>query len=444
MKRLLTTLVLFWIAYVVWEGTLLEAIAFALPVYLFFTFIDQISRRIALLACIAFVAGLEILLVPATTYWLLPSSMPIESNTYFSYALPAFSLFYLGLMAWNRTAAASVDHQKAIQSAIDALQTNQRAGVILLLIGLAGFGVRTLVPGAPTFVSYIPSYCLYISVLYTWYARSPLRWPIIGLVVLVLGAYTVREGMFGELFFWLMLLTLFLMAGRTTPLSGKSKAVFVTSAFALLLLIQSVKAEYRYNTWGYSRQERSGNAGLMGDLLADRISDPSKLLTPIHFYSSFMRFNQGLMIGSAMAKVPLHEPYANGEVLLSLVHPFVPRFLWIDKPQTGGHENIRRFTSLPQSENTSINLSPLGEGYVNFGYGGILFALSYGLLLGYAFQLVFRLANTHPTLILWLPMLFVGCLTMETDLLSTWGSLLNNTLFLVVLHWLLGRFSVQL
>lgn len=444
MKRLLTTLVLFWIAYVVWEGTLLEAIAFALPVYLFFTFIDQISRRIALLACIAFVAGLEILLVPATTYWLLPSSMPIESNTYFSYALPAFSLFYLGLMAWNRTAAASVDHQKAIQSAIDALQTNQRAGVILLLIGLAGFGVRTLVPGAPTFVSYIPSYCLYISVLYTWYARSPLRWPIIGLVVLVLGAYTVREGMFGELFFWLMLLTLFLMAGRTTPLSGKSKAVFVTSAFALLLLIQSVKAEYRYNTWGYSRQERSGNAGLMGDLLADRISDPSKLLTPIHFYSSFMRFNQGLMIGSAMAKVPLHEPYANGEVLLSLVHPFVPRFLWTDKPQTGGHENIRRFTSLPQSENTSINLSPLGEGYVNFGYGGILFALGYGLLLGYAFQLVFRLANTHPTLILWLPMLFVGCLTMETDLLSTWGSLLNNTLFLVVLHWLLGRFSVQL
>jgi hypothetical protein len=444
MKRLLTTLVLFWIAHVIWEGTFLESIAFALPLYLFFTFIDQISRRIALLACIAFVAALEILLVPATTYWLLPSSMPIESNTYFSYALPAFSLFYLGLMAWNRTTAATADHQKAIQSAIDALANNQRAGIVLLLIGLAGFGVRTFVPGAPTFVSYIPSYCLYISVLYNWYARSPWRWPIIGLVVFVLGAYTVREGMFGELFFWLMLLTLFLMAGRTTPLSGKVKALFVTFAFALLLLIQSLKAEYRHNTWGYSRQERSGNAGLMGELIADRLSDPSKLLTPIHFYSSFMRFNQGLMIGSAMAKVPLHEPYANGEVLLSLMHPFVPRFLWANKPQTGGYENIRRFTSLPQSENTSINLSPLGEGYVNFGYGGILFALGYGLLLGYAFQLVFQLATTRPTLVLWLPMLFIGCLTMETDLLSTWGSLLNNTLFLVTLYWLLGRFSVRL
>ncbi|QJD77444.1 hypothetical protein [Spirosoma rhododendri] len=442
MKRILATLVVFWVAYVGWKGTLPEAIAFALPVYCFLTFVNQISRRIALLECIAFVAALEILQIPAVTYWLLPASMPIESDVYFSYALPAFSLFYLGLMV--RPGQSEIDHAAAIRSTIDALRHNQRAGLVLLLIGLAGYGVRTLMPGAPTFVSHIPSYCLFISVLYTWYARSPLRWLIVGLVVVVLGMYTIREGMFGELFFWLMLLTLFLTTGRTTPLSATTKTAFVTSAFALLLLIQSVKAEYRFSTWGHTRKERSGNAGLMGELLADRLTDPSKLLTPAHFFSSFMRFNQGLMIGSAMAKVPRHEPYAGGEVLLSLVYPFVPRLLWPGKPQTGGYENIRRFTSLPQSENTSINLSPLGEGYVNFGYGGLLFALGYGGLLGYVFRRVFQLAKQQPTLILWLPMLFVGCLTMETDLLSTWGSLLNNALFLLVLYGLLKRFSIQL
>lgn len=443
MKRLLTTVTFFGIAYLIWESTLPEAIAFVLPIYCFLTFVDQISRRIALLECITFIAGLEILQVPAVTYWLLPSSMPIDSGTYFSYALPAFSLFYLGLLWKNRTPV-TTNHKQTIQLSIDSLHHNHQAGIVLLLIGLAGFGVRTFVPGAPTFVSYIPSYCLYISVLYTWYARSAFRWPIIGLVAVVLGAYTIREGMFGELFFWLMLLTLFLTTGRTKPLSGQVKALFVTAALSLLLVIQSVKAEYRYNTWGHSRQERSGNAGLMGELLIDRLTDPSKLLAPAHFFSSFMRFNQGIMIGSALAKMPRHEPYANGEVLLSLVHPFIPRLLWPGKPQTGGYENIRRFTSLPQSENTSINLSPLGEGYVNFGYYGLLFSLGYGLLLGWAFRLVFQLAERHPTLILWLPMLFIGCLTMETDLLSTWGSLLNNALFLLVLRWLLTRLSIQL
>jgi len=118
--------------------------------------------------------------------------------------------------------------------------------------------------------------------------------------------------------------------------------------------------------------------------------------------------------------------------------------LWANKPQTGGYENIRRFTNLRQTENTSVNLSPLGEGYVNFGYGGILFALFYGSLLGGVFQWILSLADRIPSLVLWLPMLYIGCLTMETDLLSTWGSLLNNAIFIALLFWMLKRIGIQL
>jgi len=150
------------------------------------------------------------------------------------------------------------------------------------------------------------------------------------------------------------------------------------------------------------------------------------------------------MIGSAMAKVPMHEPYANGEMLLSFVYPLVPRFLWSNKPQTGGYENIRRFTSLPQSENTSINISPIGEGYVNFGYGGIIFALVYGLLLSGVFHLLFYLSEKIPSIILWIPALYSGCLTMETDILSTWGSMVNCGIFVALLYGSLKRFTIQL
>ena len=145
------------------------------------------------------------------------------------------------------------------------------------------------------------------------------------------------------------------------------------------------------------------------------------------------------MVGSAMAKVPMHEDFARGEVLLSLLYPVVPRLLWPGKPQTGGYENIRRFTSLRQFKNTSINLSPVGEGYVNFGYGGIVFLCLYGLLLGGIFRVVLHLADQVPSVVLWLPVLFIGCLTMETDLLSTWGSLLNNAIFIGLLFWAVKR-----
>ncbi|GAB4044450.1 hypothetical protein [Spirosoma jeollabukense] len=444
MKRLLVCALTFLLAI---QGiaycTGAEALAVALSLCTFQTFIHRVGERIALLECISFIAALEILLVPAITYWVFPASMPVESATYFSYALPAYSAFYIGLF-WFRNYEPKLPHLLYIQNAAAYLQDKKASGIVLLIIGLLGFSVKTFVPTAPTILGTLPAYCLFISAFYAYYSGSRYRLLILATVFAVLVTHTIQAGMFGELFFWIMLLAIFGTAGRLNPLTIRTKIIFVSLAFAFLLLIQSVKGEYRYNTWGYQRGERTGNAELMSDLLADRLTNPEKLLNVDHLFLSFVRFNQGIMIGSAMTKVPMHEAYANGDVLLSFIYPFVPRLMWPNKPQTGGYENIRRFTTLPQSENTSINLSPLGEGYVNFGYGGILFSLLYGLLLGGIFQYVLQLAAHRPSLILWLPMLYIGCLTMETDLLSTWGSLVNNAIFIMLLVWLLKRVSIHL
>ena len=423
--------------------TIAEALAVGLSAYAFLTFVHQIGDRIALPACISFIAALEILLVPTITYWVFPVSMPIESDAYFSYALPAWLAFYAGIQYVSQSPPMQ-SHRSYIQAARDYLQDKQKNCIILSIIGLAGFLIRLTVPSAPTFISSLPAYCLLISAFYAYYSRSVYRLVIFVISGVVLLTFTILTGMFGDLFLWLMLALIFGTAGKSNPISTQTKTVFFSLGFAFLLLIQSVKGEYRYNTWGHWQGERSGNTNLMIDLLTDRLTNPEKLLNADHLYLSFARFNQGVMIGSAMANVPMHESYANGEVMLSLLYPFVPRLLWPNKPQTGGHENIRRFTSLPQSENTSINLSPIGEGYVNFGYGGILFAGLYGLLLGGIFQYAFSLSKRIPSVVLWLPMLYIGCLTMETDLLSTWGSLVNSTLFIAGLFWFLKCFRFQL
>ena len=443
MKRLLVSFLIAELAIRLIDSTFVEAVAVTLSLFAFQTLIHHIGKRIALLECIGFIATLEILLVPAITYWIFPASMPLDSATYFSYALPATGAFLAGLLRL-RNSAVEQSHHAYLQAAQAYLQDKPMAGMVLLIIGSAGFTTKMLLPGISGLAGTVPAYCLYVSAFYAYFSQSRYRLAMLSIVMSALLVYTVRAGMFGDLFFWLMLMALFGAVSRPNPLTNRTKILFVIAAFAFLLLIQSVKGEYRYNTWGYRRGERSGNAGLLADLVTDRLAHPEKILNPDHLFLSFVRFNQGIMIGSAMAKVPMHEDFARGKVLLSFVYPLVPRFIWPDKPQTGGYENIHRYTTLLQSENTSINLSPLGEGYVNFGYGGILFAGLYGMILGGIFRYALTVSTRIPSVMLWLPMLYIGCLTMETDVLSTWGSLVNNALFMSLLFWVLKRLGVQL
>ncbi|MCX6218386.1 hypothetical protein [Spirosoma sp.] len=443
MKRVLPAFLLFLGIYQGADFTVYEALAAALSAYAFQQCISRLGRTIALMECIGFIASVELLLVPAITYRVFPASMSVESTTYFAFMLPAFCAFYAGIRGFGKRPSAC-SHVPYFQAVAAYLRQNQASGTMLLIMGLAGFTVRTLVPDAPTMVGLLPANCLFVSAFYAWRSQSTYRLIHIGVVVVALLAYTVWSGMFGDLFLWGILAVVFASPGIPGLLTTRLKSVSVVVAFLLLLLIQSIKGEYRYNTWGQQRTERRGDAHLMVELLTDRLANPSKVLNADHAFLSIVRFNQGIMVGSAMAKVPLHESYAQGDVLLSLLYPFIPRFIWPHKPQTGGYENIRRFTTLPQSENTSINLSPLGEGYVNFGFGGVLFAWFYGFLLRSGFQYGLSLAGRIPSVILWLPMLYIGCLTMETDLLSTWGSLANSAVFVALLFWGTKRFGVQL
>ena len=396
MKRLLLSL-MFLLAIGLVGGSFYEAFAVAFSVYIFVTFVQCIGQKIALLECISSIAAGEILFVPAITYWLVPASMPLESTAYFSYALPACLAFCAGLhVVANRPDASTLSHKQYLLEAANYLKQRPGAGTALFIIGLAGFLLKMSVPALPAFLGTLPAYCLLTSVFYAYYARSPFwKWQsaiTVGLLLL----HTIVTGTFGDLFFWLLAGLLLLSASMPTSPTLRVKAVTIGLAFTFLLLVQSVKREYRYQTWGYSKNEHKADAGLMATLIMDRVSHPTKLLNVFHLYTAFVRFNQGIIIGNAMNKVPIHEDYAKGEVLLSLVYPFVPRFIWANKPQTGGYENIRRFTTLPQFANTSINLSPVGEGYVNFGYGGILFALGYGVLLGRLFSVRFPIGKPRP------------------------------------------------
>jgi hypothetical protein len=183
----------------------------------------------------------------------------------------------------------------------------------------------------------------------------------------------------------------------------------------------------------------------MLSLIGDRLNNLDKLFNVAALYESMTRFNQGRTLGSAMGYVPVSEPYANGEILLALTYPFIPRILWSNKPMTGGLDNIRRFTNMPIYEKNSINITPFGEAYVNFGiYGGIIYMFFFGLIFNWCFNSVLKYAEQIPSLILWLPGLFIRSLTFETDLYTTWGSFVQASLFAWIFYGIAKLFKVAI
>ena len=138
-----------------------------------------------------------------------------------------------------------------------------------------------------------------------------------------------------------------------------------------------------------------------------------------------------------MNYVPRVEPYAYGEsIWLSLAAVAIPRFLWPDKPEAGGHYNLARFVGIKQKLSYSMNIGPFGEGYGNFGsVGGVGFVFLYAILLAFFLHKTLEISKKYPSVIIWLPLLFYYVLTVETDILTTINSFIKVALFIYVIYW---------
>lgn len=86
----------------------------------------------------------------------------------------------------------------------------------------------------------------------------------------------------------------------------------------------------------------------------------------------------------------------------------------------------------------STNIGPLGEAYGSFGVvRGIIYMFFMGLLIRWAYRLVFIIARKIPLLICWVPVIFFQVISSaETDSLQIFNSLFKAAFFI----WLIYKF----
>ncbi len=424
-----------------------EIISIGLAVYMTMSFIDSIGKGYNLFDITIILAVFQCLIMPIIVYHVynndyiviaLNYDMGISSDEYFGYMLPAIICLMIGLkLPFNRNLNAAKLFRQAISKSQQHLKGKGNLGILLIIIGTASGILQIFIPGELKYIAYLFGKLLYVGVIYTYFSDAKNRKLfLLGGIVLML-AQSLAQGMFGELVFTLLLGTMLVLLGK--KISNGYKYGLAVTGMICIVLLQSIKGEYRAATW-YTTGEKN-ETGTFISLILNRLSNPDKFFDMYEMFPIVNRFNQGMIISKVFLHVPRYEPFAEGEtIFLTLAASFVPRVLWPNKPTSGGHENMLRFTGL-KIEGYSMNISPLGEAYANFDKtGAIIFMFFYGLFFNAVLFVLIKLSRKTPTIILWFPILFLNSIQIETDVLMCVNSLIKNLIFITFCYWAADRF----
>lgn len=412
-----------------------------------FVFLRNLTKEINILDVTAMAACISYLLMPLITYnvfhehqklaALWRTFMVVSKEDYFYLALPGTVALVMGL--WMPRFFKVEQSDAEIFNSVRSYLSNKKAiGVVLILVGLLAVPLINLVPVGLRALLYYASQLTYIGVFYLLYSKIQMRSIAIAFIISLMLAQSVYTGMYGELVYWSILGSImFLVGNKRFTMFYRVSLLIVGVVF--IFLLQSVKHDYRDVVW--KGAERGNDPALFFSLFLERFQDPTSIFEEDRIYKLVVRANQGYLIARSMDHVPKHEPFANGEtVYKSFASALVPRFLWANKPESGGRANICRFLGDCGKYNYSYNIGQLGEAYVNFGVKGAwLYMFMYGFMLSTLLNIVRLFSSKHPTLILWIPLLFYPAMVVESDLLTFINSFIKGVMFCMIFY-----FSIKL
>lgn len=437
-----------------WDMSIYESASFALFIYFMWKVIGGLGKSIWLfLDVIILLMILTCLVVPSFFYHYYTDTnamavlwvkfMPIPADVYYSYTFPATLALIIG---FNTPFIKRIEFKYTIKEYLNSglLNRPNKLGIFLFLISLFATFIRNLAPYSLGFVVFLLVKLVFIGFLYLFFSGNRPDWKWMTLAAIILFVQSLQSAMFGEFIFMALLTIIIFSYGNRY--SNFFKVSMILLGIFSIVLIQSLKQEYRQSVWSGSSVGTSANLALFATLASQKTQDSNAFLSEEKLFFTAVRFNQGWLVASIMKNVPAVVPFAEGEtVWKSLLASITPRFLWPDKPEAGGKANLKRFLGW-ELRGTSMNIGLLGEAYANFGvYGGCVFLFFFGLFFQWVYNYVIRLTHHTPTLIIWMPLLFFYCIGVENDVLTVINHLTKTGFFIFILYKVFPRlFGIRL
>lgn len=392
-----------------------ELISSALFIFVLLKFINELGTRISIKNIIVLLMVLQWLVGPILGYlynYDIGSyyQMKVSKSVYFGYVLPATLAFMIGLYLKLRKEG----YRPNFKSSVDHYQK----GLILIILGF----IFEFVPWFG-FLGYLLAGLKYIGVFYMVLSPNKKRYIWIGIVFGYL--FLIRSlgsGLFHEMLLWTCFLLILIFYFNRKSFLFRFGIIFTGFFFAFLL--QLIKPDYRAQLGSNVETNRYS---LFFNLLTWKLLGDQPIFSKDVIANNVVRLNQGWIISNVMDYVPDHHPYANGQTIKdAIVASALPRFLYPDKPTSGGQSNMENYAGVTLNENTSMDISQVGEAYANFGVvGGIIMMFCLGLFSNLVITFVERKCLKHPELILWLPLLYLQVIKAETSLVTVLNHLVK-------------------
>jgi len=193
-------------------------------------------------------------------------------------------------------------------------------------------------------------------------------------------------------------------------LTKKKMHIYFLVIFIIIMsAFQTVKADYRERTrWRgagshiYTLAERSN---VLTNLLHLKFFvgyDDENPVSEIEEQRDSLALGFGRIGDDSLERVlawtPSKVPFWGGETYEFIVYMMIPRFLWRDKPGFNYWNKFGKvYGFISEADNqTSVGISFLGEGYMNFGFLGMfLVALLFGTLVAITEKLSYLILGDH-------------------------------------------------
>lgn len=383
-------------------------ISLLLTLYCFGDLVLALGKIVPVKEVTALLMVVQLLLAPYLDYALLApkrmSAMVVSRETYFSFALPAVLAFIVGMRL--RFKQSKLLHGELGFSAADQ-KRNSKIGVSLIAIGYIFLLMQNvlIIPGLE-FLIVVLTLLRFVGVFYLMYSDNKLSKLLILAVMIPTTISTVRGSVFIDLLIWFFYIYAF--AAIKFKLKTRTTLFIVISSVLFLMVLQTVKVDYRKIEWSKNRVTRKATGvDLFTDIFSESIQSIDKNSLWAMQAKFITRLNQGFIVSYVLRKdVVKNTNQTNSYFSNELLGVILPRFIYSDKATVGDNKKFRYLTGIPLATSVSMNVGILGDGFGNFGFmGGILFCFGFGLFLNLVMGYCFSLSRKIKTILFWMPLI---------------------------------------
>jgi len=357
--------------------------------------------------------------------------MYVPQEEYFSYVVPATFAFALGLSltVWKKEQQI---FQDATNQVVRTIRKNRDLPILILAIGMGATYIEEYVPIQFAFVNYLVSLLRYVALIMLVF--SP--WRALRYLWIVVGSYFLFEAILSSYLHeaFILAVLIFFYVLRRYEIGTTRRLVLLMIALLLIGVMQEIKLEYRRVL--IAQQSESGDLSAILGLVDQEIVGMKAGGEDSSYDAVLIRLNQGWVISRILQYVPRVREFEDGRTISkALVAALLPRFLAPDKAVAGGVANFERFTGY-KLRRTSMGISLVGEGYVNFGKaGGVLFMFVMGIAFSLLISFFMWIVKHQPLFLTFFPLIFWQAIKAETDLVTVLNHLSKGLIFALAFYY---------